>query len=79
MSELEDFNGGLPQNIADAVREYAGEYYGQDGDLEFDDGAVISSATDGSGAYVQCWKWIYYEDAGLDVNEEGIIPELASE
>lgn len=36
----------------------AEEEYEQDGDLEFDEDAVVSVSEDGNGAYVQAWKWI---------------------
>ena len=35
-----------------------------EGDLEFDDGAVVSVSDEG--AYVQGWKWISDEEAGVD-------------
>lgn len=43
----------------DAAREYVSE-----GDLELDDNAVVSISSDG-GAYVQMWKWIGAEEAGV--------------
>ena len=45
----------------EVLRQVANELYGRDGELEFDDDAKISRG-DEDGAYVQCWRWIYYED-----------------
>jgi hypothetical protein len=45
----------------EVLRRAASELYGRDGELEFDDDAKISRG-DEDGAYVQCWRWIYYED-----------------
>lgn len=49
---------GTPPDEGDeqAYREAARDYQ-RDGDLEFDDNAVVSLGDD-PGAYVQCWKWI---------------------
>lgn len=60
-SQVEDANGDLydPFNITDAqFVEVANLRYGNDGDLEFDDGALVSRGDD-DGAYVHCWKWVY--------------------
>jgi hypothetical protein len=38
-------------------RSYAQGYLHRDGDLEFDDNAVVSMGSD-PGAYVQGWKWV---------------------
>lgn len=38
-------------------RAYAQENLHCDGDLEFDDNAIVSIGDD-DGAYVQCWKWV---------------------
>lgn len=40
-----------------------------DGDLECDDGALVSRGDD-PGAYVMCWKWIENEQAGIKTEEE---------
>lgn len=42
----------------------AREIYGQDGELEFDDCAVVSESDDG-GAYVMCWRWVDKDQAGI--------------
>lgn len=45
--------------------------YARDGELEFDDDAVVSYSDD-AGAYVMAWRWIDDDDAGLeDDDEEG--------
>jgi hypothetical protein len=38
-------------------RAIAKKHYTSEGDLEFDEGNVVSLGDD-EGAYVQCWKWI---------------------
>lgn len=48
---------------------YAEAHYASEGDLEFDDTAVVSRGDD-PGAYVQGWKWVSAEDAGVEVDEE---------
>lgn len=47
---------------------YANEYLAND-DLEFNDNAVVSVATDG--AFVACWKWVPAYLVGLDDEDEG--------
>jgi len=47
-----------------AYLNVARKMYGSDGDLEFDDGAVVSLSDD-PGAYVMAWKWITDEEAGI--------------
>lgn len=42
-----------------------------DGDLECDDGAVVSFGDD-PGAYVQTWKWVSNEVAGLPDDDSGV-------
>lgn len=44
-----------PEDLA--VKDAASELFGREGELEFDDDAVVSWSADG-GAYVQCWRWI---------------------
>lgn len=38
-------------------RTLAKQVYDTEGDLEFDEGSIVSISEDG-GAYVQCWKYI---------------------
>lgn len=47
---------------------YAKQNLAVDGDLEFDDNAVVSMGDD-PGAYVQCWKWVYYSDLAGEGDE----------
>ena len=42
-------------------REEAKNRYESEGDLEFDEGSVVSLSEDG-GAYVQCWKWVPFNE-----------------
>ena len=42
----------------------------REGDLEMDEGAVVS--VDDDGAYVQCWKWVSSEDAGLEARGQSL-------
>jgi hypothetical protein len=50
------------------LRKYAdaaqAEYH-EEGELEFDDGAVVSHGED-AGAYVMCWRWVDDETAGVE-------------
>lgn len=43
------------------IIQAADKLYGRDGELEFDDDAKVSKGDD-PGAYVQCWRWIYFAD-----------------
>jgi hypothetical protein len=49
----------------EAYIEAARENYHRDGELEFDDPTVVSTGGD-PGAYVQCWRWVTDEEAGVD-------------
>ena len=42
----------------------AADEQGSEGDLEFDEGAVVSIGED-AGAYVMGWKWVPADGAGL--------------
>ena len=42
-------------------RRIAEELYGTEGELEFDDDAVVSAGT-GDGAYVMGWRWVDSDD-----------------
>ena len=53
--EVEQFAKAARKN--GKYREAADRLYHRDGDLEVDDGAVVSKGND-AGAYVMCWKWI---------------------
>jgi len=52
-----------PDPRAEAYRK-AAEKYETEGDLELDDDAPVSFGRD-PGAYVQMWKWVPAEEAGL--------------
>lgn len=41
--------------------EKARERYGSEGEVEIDDGAIISRGHD-PGAYVQAWVWVYDDE-----------------
>lgn len=50
-----------PDPEAARYRAFAQGYLQRDGDLEFDDNAVVSMGDD-PGAYVQGWKWVDRSD-----------------
>lgn len=47
------------------IREMASDEYHRDGELEIDDGAIISEGDD-NGAYVMAWRWVDFGDTALD-------------
>jgi hypothetical protein len=51
----------------DRVRAYQENVKTKYGDVECDPNAAVSMAAGNpdSGAYVQCWRWVYDTDAGL--------------
>jgi len=51
-----------------AYQRAADEHYGRDGELEIDDGAVVSRGDD-AGAYVLAWRWVTDREAGLKADE----------
>jgi hypothetical protein len=55
------------------LREAAERQYGGEGDpyeIIFDDlEAAWVSVASGTGAWVSCWAWVPYEDAGLEEDE----------
>lgn len=53
-----------PKTI-EKYRIAANEFNRDDGELEFDDDAVVSSSDEG--AYVMAWKWVDKDEAGIDV------------
>jgi len=63
VEKIETATAELTDPIHVAFRNAAKEYR-RDGDLEFDDGAVVSIGGD-PGAYVMGWKWIENSEAGL--------------
>lgn len=59
VDELAEFEQGEP------YRKYAEDRLHKDGDLEFDDDAVVSLGAD-DGAYVMAWKWVDDENMHLE-------------
>jgi hypothetical protein len=54
-----------------AAIEYAKEHLEYEGDLEFDDNPLTSTAEeDATGTYVQCWKWVPFGDVCADCLHE---------
>jgi len=56
------------KDLLDLYRTSAKADYEDEGELEFDDEAVVSIAdcfSDAIGAYVACWRWVRNEDAGV--------------
>ena len=64
MAEEKDKNGTIA-----AYRATADERYGHDGELEFDDDAVVSLGDD-PGAYVMCWRWVDADDAKVETGDD---------
>ena len=63
--------GDESQSGRDEIAAYqraADERYGRDGELEIDDGAVVSRGDD-AGAYVLGWRWVTDREAGLKADE----------
>ena len=54
---------------AEAYRTGAREHHCRDGELEVDEGAVVSFGGD-PGAYVASWTWVSDKEAGLPDEEE---------
>lgn len=50
----------------DKLRQLAKERYQQQGELEFDDDALVSIGDDPSGGYVQAWVWVEWEEESND-------------
>ena len=48
-------------------RNAAHECFGDEGCLEFDDGAIVSIGDD-DGAYVMGWRWVSADEAGVETN-----------
>lgn len=49
------------------IRELARQQHHVDGEVEVDDGGIVSEGDD-NGAYVQAWVWVDY--AGTDLDKE---------
>ena len=61
--ELRDFE------TTEKYRRAAEDNYEHEGELEFDKGCVVSMGDD-PGAYVQGWRWVTDEEAGIETEEE---------
>ena len=61
--ELRDFE------TTEKYRRAAEGNHEHEGSLEFDEGCVVSMGDD-SGAYVQGWRWVTDEEAGIETEEE---------
>lgn len=70
------FFGEIDRNIerVEKIREMAVDQYHREGELEFDDGAIVSEGDD-NGAYVQCWRWVDFTDTELDKDAEEEDPD----
>lgn len=53
----------------ETIRALAEENHARDGEIEFDDGCVVSEGGD-NGAYVHGWIWVSFEDTELDKNND---------
>jgi hypothetical protein len=56
------------------IRELADQAHGKDGEVEFDEDAIVSEGED-NGAYVQAWVWVGFSGTDLDQEEEDSEPE----
>lgn len=54
------------------IRALAVEQWAKDGEIEFDDGAIVSGCEDG--AYVQAWVWVDFP--GTDDDDDDDIDQL---
>lgn len=63
--------GGISQDDGrdEKIRALANENHARDGEIEFDDGCVVSEGGD-NGAYVQGWVWVPFSDSDLDKDRE---------
>lgn len=68
LSELEPKETRAEKARNKKARELARQYESE-GDLELDDGAVVSEGDD-NGAYVQMWKWVPFEATELCKDKE---------
>lgn len=53
----------------DQIRAMAKDQFEEEGDLELDEGAVVSEGDD-NGAYVQMWKWVDFSGTVLCKDKE---------
>ncbi len=62
--QLKEEESGLPQQYREAAFEHQ-----RDGEIEVDEGAVVSLGAD-DGAYVQAWLWVSNREAGVENDED---------
>lgn len=65
---------GIPSTAAEdhrraAIIKLAHDRHARDGELEFDDNALVSEGND-NGAYVQGWRWVDFEGTEFDKEKE---------
>lgn len=65
-------NSRTPEELA--YLNAARDRYTSEGDLEFDDNAVVSLSSDG-GAYVMAWKWLYRSETALPDNVFSVLSQ----
>ncbi len=51
------------------IVQLAKAQYHREGELEFDDDAMVSEGDD-NGAYVRCWRWVSFSGTPLDKEVE---------
>lgn len=66
--ELRAAIGELSTDLEEDYREAADEQYGEEGSIEIDDDAQVSSAGDG-GAYVQAWVYVRDDEANISMDD----------
>ena len=57
-------DGQISSLALKAYREAAIDQYGNEGEVEIDDDAIVSLGDD-DGAYVEAWVWVNKEEAGI--------------
>jgi hypothetical protein len=72
------FKFGEDHERAEKIREMAREEHGRDGELEFDDGCVVSEGDD-NGAYVMAWRWVDFGGTEFDKHADGDPDEVVVE
>lgn len=63
-SDAVEFFAGRQSALSQRYADYARENLQDDGNIEFDDAAIVSVSAD-RGAYVLAWKWVDQGDVGL--------------
>lgn len=65
-AEPEDDDSG---ELEEAYRQAARKKYEREGELEIDEGALVSLGAD-PGAYIQAWVWIYNDALSEDIRQQ---------